>query len=97
MLLVIQKSCSFQDFVIRGGYKPCESCDFTRSNCIHKIGKNRETYHKIGKNRNFHIVSIDTASASGNRKIKQTLKSFFYLKLSGRYQNILLKLKNIGL
>jgi len=30
---------------------------------VKKSGKNREIISKIGENRNFHIVSIDTASA----------------------------------
>jgi len=30
---------------------------------VGKSGKNRENYQQNGENRNFHIVSIDTASA----------------------------------
>jgi len=57
---------------LMGGYRPCESCDFARWNCliyreIEKYNKEiGETFgkiiNKIGKNRNFHIVSIDTES-----------------------------------
>jgi len=28
-----------------------------------KIGENRGNFNKIGENRNFHMVSLDTASA----------------------------------
>jgi len=53
------------------GAEPCESCGFTRSNCLiyiksgnmaWKSGKYLENYQKIVENRNFHIVSIETAS-----------------------------------
>jgi len=55
----------------RGGYRPCEICDFTRSNyliyiksenMVKKSEKNRENYQQ-NENRKFHIVSIDTVAA----------------------------------
>jgi len=45
-------------FVFTDGYRPCESCDFTRSNCliyiksgniVRKSGKIGKTFNKIGK------------------------------------------------
>jgi len=49
---------------IRGGYRPCESCDFKKSNCLIyiKLGKYGK---KIGGNREkseLHIVNIGTPS-----------------------------------
>jgi len=46
---------------------PCESCDFTGSNCLiytksRNIRKSGEIINKIEENRNHHIVSIDTES-----------------------------------
>jgi len=52
----------------RGGYRQCDSCDFTRSNCLIYIksrGKIGEIINKLGENWNFHIVGIDTVSAFG--------------------------------
>jgi len=54
---------------IKGGYRLCESCDFTRSNCLiyikseNMLRKSGKIINKIGENRNFHIVGIDTAFA----------------------------------
>jgi len=54
----------------RDGYKPCDSCYFTRSNCliyiksgyvVKKSGEIEKMMNKIGKIETF-TVSIDTAS-----------------------------------
>jgi len=51
-------SCMHSAVIYQGWNRPCESCDFTRWNClIYKV------INKIGDNWNFHAVSIDTSSA----------------------------------
>jgi len=61
--------------LIRGRYRCCESCDFTvKLSNLHKIGKygkemeekSAKLSTKLGKNWNFHIVSIEAASATVN-------------------------------